>query len=369
MLIYLITIFSLYFIFLIALVLGWYRLATEIKQQPSEKKMVSVVVPFRNEADNLPAFVATLAKQSYTHFEVLFINDHSSDQSDKVLMNELIRYPSLQTRVIELVGEGKKQALTSGISYSTGEIILTTDADCSLPPVWIEIMVSFFDAETHMVVGAVKLKAHDFFSRLQALEFLSLMGSGLAMLRWGIPLMSNGASLGFTRKAFNAVNGYSGNEHIPSGDDEFLMHKIAKQFPGTVKPVTAFSSVVVTESTPNLSAFLQQRIRWASKWEANQSALSRLVAVLILLIQGSWLVLLITFPYHVSINSGALIGSKILLEFIFLMWVSKSVKQKFSLTSFLLLQILYPVYVLWVGVAARFMKYPWKGRIHAANAR
>lgn len=364
MLIYLIAIFSVYFIFLGFLLVGLLRLKSSEHPKDSSERLVSVIVPFRNEADNLPALVASLAKQGYAQFEVIFVNDHSTDKSVVILNAELTRYPSLNGRVIDSAGEGKKQALATGISKSTVDILLTTDADCVLPKRWIEAMVSSFDSNTHLVVGTVGLKGHTFFERLQAQEFLSLIGSGLAMLRWGIPLMSNGASLGFTRRAFIEVNGYTGNEHIPSGDDEFLMHKIARKFSGSIKPVKNLSLVVITSAAPNLNTFLQQRIRWASKWEGNQSAWAKLIALLVLIVQVSWIMLLIMFIFSASIALGIILIAKIFLEFIFLFSVSTSLRQKFSFSSFLLLQVLYPVYVLWVGVAARFRKYSWKGRVH-----
>lgn len=367
MLIYLIAIFSVYFIFLGFLLVGLVRLKSSEQPKGSSERLVSVIVPFRNEADNLPALVASLANQSYTQFEVIFVNDHSTDQSVVILNAELTRYPSLNTKVIESVGEGKKQALATGVSTSTRDILLTTDADCVLPAGWIETMVSSFDSNTHMVVGTVGLKGQTFFGRLQAQEFLSLIGSGLAMLRWGISLMSNGASIGFTRRAFIEVNGYTGNEHIPSGDDEFLMHKIARKFPGSIKPVKNLSSVVITRASPDLNTFLQQRIRWASKWGGNQSGWAKVIALFVLIVQVSWIMLLIKFIFGASITLGIILIAKIFLEFIFLFSASTSLRQKSSFTSFLLLQVLYPVYVLWVGVAARFIKYSWKGRVHTGN--
>lgn len=82
-----------------------------------------------------------------------------------------------------------------------GEIILTTDADCTLPVDWISGMRKAFIQETQMVIGAVKISTDKtFFSKIQALEFSSVIGSGIALLGWNKPIMCNGATWRFEKE-------------------------------------------------------------------------------------------------------------------------------------------------------------------------
>ncbi len=138
-----------------------------------------------------------------------------------------------------------------GVEKAGGEIIVTTDADCRLPIHWLQsIATSFHEGNVKMVFGGVRIKEDkSFFSKLQALEFCSLIGTGGAMAGLGIPILCNGANLAFLRSAFLEVKGYDGNLDIPSGDDEFLMRKIDRRFPGSIRFQPSEDSVVETRPT------------------------------------------------------------------------------------------------------------------------
>src|SRR5213075_2078285 len=118
------------------------------------------------------------------------------------------------------------------------------------------------------ISGPVKLEeGNSLFGKMQVTEFASLIGTGAASIGFGMPNMCNGANLAFEKAAFVAVNGYAGNDKIASGDDEFLMHKIHSQFPGSVCFLKNPKAIVRTNVQQSLSGFLSQRIRWASKWK------------------------------------------------------------------------------------------------------
>lgn len=365
MLIYLLLIFSLYFIFLILLTVGWY----EAIGQPvdgTESRFISIVVAVRNEEKSLPVLVASLATQQYdrNEFEVILVNDHSTDQTVATILNLQHKYPELKIVSITSSGIGKKRALTEGIELAKGDIILTTDADCKLPPDWISGMIISFRTTTSMVVGPVKIDPDfSFFSELQSLEFASVMGSGISLLAWQMPVMCNGANLAFRKKVFKAVNGYEGNFQIPSGDDEFLMRKIEQSFPGTIRFASCQDCVVATQPAISITQFFYQRLRWAGKWEANESIFAKSIAVFVLLVQISWLVMLglLISKFKVSELVG-LITIKLLLEGFFLWIVSRYLRLRFNILAFCVLQVVYPVYVIVTGISSRFKTYHWKDR-------
>ncbi|HCZ34801.1 MAG TPA: hypothetical protein DHV26_02620 [Cytophagales bacterium] len=356
------SIFVLYFIFLLFLISGLLRWRKK-KSVPQITSSISVVVAMRNEALNLQTLVASLAKQNYTgRWELILVNDHSQDNT--VQISEILKhqYANLNLTILTSSGHGKKKALTTGVEQATGEIILTTDADCELPQDWITDMVSSFESNTQLVVGAVSLKTNTtLLSKLQTVEFASVMGTGLGMLGWGKPLMCNGASLAYRKSAFVQVGGYTGNEHIPSGDDEFLMRKIADEFPSSIRAVKFGNNICFTKPAATVSEFFDQRIRWAGKWQAN-TWLAKLIAVFVFVFQVIWLpVMAIAFFTQSPFLLGAVLF-KILLEFILLKLVSKSIQQQSHLSAFLLLQIFYPPYVIVVAFASQLIGCRWKGR-------
>jgi poly-beta-1,6-N-acetyl-D-glucosamine synthase len=262
--------------------------------------------------------------------------------------------------------QGKKAALTLGIENATGEIIVTTDADCSVSPDWLAAINESFNSEKiRMTIGAVKIEpTASFFSQLQAMEFASLIGSGAATLSYGIPTMCNGANLAFRKAAFVDVEGYRGNLNIPSGDDEFLMRKIAKKFPNSISFISESSNVVTTRPHQSLSTFSHQRLRWASKWKHNEYIPAKALAVFIFIFQFSYLLLplfLVTGWMPLKL-SAMLISTKLLLEFLFLYQVGIFLRLPWRWSSFFGLQFIYPIYVCWVGLLAQGKQFVWKGR-------
>jgi len=367
MVIYLILVFGIYFLFLLASMVGWRKFVSQSKAQIiSVKEFVSVVIAVRNEEVSIGPLLDSLLLQDFPHsnFEVVFIDDHSKDLTEQIISSWIKDNPHLTCNLIHSSGNGKKQALTEGIRKAKGEIILTTDADCVLPVNWISGMVMSFKPDTTLVIGLVKIRQRkSLFSKLQALEFSSLMGSGMAMYALGFPVMCNGASLAFRKKSFEAVNGYEGNLHIPSGDDEFLMRKLGKRFPGSIKSIEWPSIVVATQPQSSLKSFIYQRLRWAGKWRANDSLSAKALALFILIFQITTIIAMgIFFSGENVFVAGLLLAVKVFLEGYFLFMVSRTLGQGFYIPSFILLQFVYPCYVIVIGILSQLLDYEWKGR-------
>ncbi len=367
MLVYIIFIFSIYFGFLLLCIAGWLKFTHPAKStELTEQHFVSVIVAFRNEQNSITHLLESLSIQDFplSHFEVILVDDHSTDQTTRMINEWKSRNPKLTCNYFHADTNGKKNALTKAIQNAKGDIILTTDADCVLPIKWISQLVWSFTPETAMVTGLVKVKeGNSLFSKIQALEFTSLVGSGIAMLKQGFPIMCNGASLAFRKNEFMAVGGYEGNFHIPSGDDEFLMRKLNKKFPGSIRSIRFPCEAVMTEPQPSLKSFIHQRLRWAGKWKGNDSFIAKGIAFFVLLFQST---VLITFCLALVGEyqkvAALLLGIKMLMEGYLLVKVSKSINQPFSLAAFFILQFAYPFYVLIIGILSQFIDYEWKGR-------
>lgn len=350
-----------YCILVIVLIIGWLKSRAQyIPNAVGTENFISVIIAFRNEAAYLPRLLETLAAQTYRQFEVIFVDDHSSDQSLTVLKNSSLK----NLKILTNPGIGKKSALAHGIYYAKGEIIITTDADCTLPVNWLTSVNLFFqDANLMMLFGAVRLQpSHTFFQRLQAIEFASLIGSSGAAAALGKPVMCNGANLAYRRSVFMEVNGYLGNEHIASGDDEFLMRKIFERYPFGIQFAHSQAATVDTQPQPDLRSFFTQRIRWASKWKSNSSIHTVALAFFILASQVASLWCIISLLTSVSIVPLCLLLIKALAESLFLGQVCRFLKIKWNWLAFIVLQFVYPIYVISVGIVSNFVAYSWKDR-------
>jgi len=348
---------------LLVLLVGWYRALNKGFENTTERKQyaVSVIVPVRNESATVATVLHDLMQQDYSRYEVIVVDDHSSDSTaEKVKKIIAGNHP---IRLITNTGHGKKQALTTGIQVATGSIIVTTDADCRMNPEWLSIVNNQFQSEKiKMTIGGVKIdQDSSLFSHLQALEFSSLIGSGAATLAMGFPTMCNGANLAFRKSVFQDVQGYEGNTHIPSGDDEFLMRKIAKQHPDSISFMPYQGAVVRTQALANVHTFLQQRIRWAGKWRFNSSVITKGLALYVMVVQFFWMVLMVITIID-PVKWCLLVVMKVALEGIFIFSVCRFLKVRWHWPGFFILQLVYPVYVVGVGVFSLFLPFTWKDR-------
>jgi biofilm PGA synthesis N-glycosyltransferase PgaC len=368
MTIFFIVVFGVYSVCVLILAFGWARLSDQVTSRPVTKKnFITVIVAFRNERSTLIPLIKSLQAQNYAieNFEVILVNDHSEDDSVDVIKKNI---SAKNVKVIQLPENtiGKKAALNFGIQNACEGLIATTDADCVVPANWlIKINTYFQNEKTQLVTGPVSLLPHgSFFSQLQALEFSSLVGVTGATISFGQPTMANGANLSFRKEAFQKVNGYEENFNIPSGDDEFLMRKISHQWRNAVQFLNDHEAIVTAPSQVSIGAFIQQRLRWASKWKFNSSIYTQVVALIVLLFQGAFILFFLW--QMVNGKDSAIMLSlwvlKMFAEMIFLFQVSSFLQLRWHWISFFTLQFVYPLYVVGIGVLSQLKGYEWKNR-------
>ena len=178
--------------------------------------------------------------------------------------------------------------------------------------------------------------------------------------------MCNGANIAYTRQVFEEVNGFVGNEHLASGDDEFLMHKIAQKYPTDIHFLKAKSAIVRTKVQENFQSFFQQRRRWASKWSHYQQFSTTALAIYIFLVNflliftfTNWVIGIYSLKYLFEI-----FVLKCGIESLFLAIVLQFLGHSKKIIWIPVIQIIYPFYVVFFGIIAQFnQKYSWKGRI------
>jgi len=346
------------------LIAGWRRALQHISSIKAHENdhFISILIPVRNEETTIASLLQNLKLQSYSSYEVIIIDDHSDDNTFNIVKGCV---SDDRIKVLCSEGNGKKHALATGIAAASGSIIVTTDADCIADVNWLKIINrAFQDEKIKLVFGGVRIKEDGtLFSSLQQLEFGSLIGSGAATLVLGFPTMCNGANLAFRKKNFNEAGGYADHIHIPSGDDEFLLRKVASMYPEGIYFLNDKASVVTTNATETIRDFLYQRIRWAGKWKYNQSWSSKLLAVFIFLFQlGSIAAFILIAAGFANAFLTLLWIFKILLELLFLKQVNNFLGNKWKWLNFILLQLIYPVYVVCIGLISNFKSFEWKGR-------
>lgn len=356
-----------YFLLLLLLIMGWSKSKALESISSANERSFTVIVPFRNETNTIHHLIRSLTELNYPtdKFEVILVDDHSEDNSENVIKSLIHDKSNFSLVNLQEGGTGKKMAITKGVELANSEFIATTDADCVVPPDWLKILnTSFHSDSVKMVFGGVRLREGSFFSRLQAIEFSSLIGSGAATLGLGIFTMCNGANLCFRKSSFVSVNGYDGNLEVPSGDDEFLARKIAAAFPDSIGFLKNKEAVVTSAPAKTIKTFFYQRLRWAGKWKYNSSWLSKLLAVQILLIQFAFIGLVLMACFHIEPIGlfVSLIGVKILLELVVIYPVARFLEIRWSWGAFFLLQLIYPLYVIAIGIMSQGMAYEWKGR-------
>ncbi|MFD2572221.1 glycosyltransferase [Spirosoma soli] len=366
----LVVISLLYALFTLTLWITWLRIPLfQPAHNPATGPFITVIIPVRNEADNIGRLLADLSRQTYVHFEVIVADDSSTDNT-LAIVQAYSKTAPYALRPLPLTDERtaspKKRAISQSIALANGELIITTDGDCRVGPDWLRSFAQFYgQTNAKMITGPVTFTTEaSVFDSLQTVEFSSLIGSGACTLALGQPTMCNGANLCYVKEVFWEVNGFAGVDHLASGDDEFLMHKIAARYPDGVRFLKSTQAIVTTQAHRSWRAFYNQRKRWASKWRAYESWLPSLLAVFVFLSNAAPVVAVLGWLMGVMHGNSVLfvVGLKVVPEFLFLRQVLVFLQKKSSINIIPLTQLLYPFYVVFFGLAAQGKGYQWKGR-------
>lgn len=364
--------FGVYFFCLAVVVYGFKKASIYSAEKISPKTRFSVVIPFRNEAENLPNLLKTIDGLNYPSglFEVIFVNDASEDNSETII-SEAIKRSGISIKLIQnkrVSNSPKKDAITEALKNSNYEWIVTTDADCELPKNWLKILASFIQKNNPvMVCGPVIYKSNgSFIENFQQLDGLSLQAVTIGSFGFGNPLLCNGANLAYQKDTFLKVNGFSGNDHIASGDDIFLLEKMKKTFPKQVQFLKSQEAIVSTKSQKNWKNVISQRIRWASKTSKQKNTTSKLLGMLVFLVN----ILILTIPFLIIFDSEnllfytSLLFFKIITDYIVVKQAALFFYEEILLWKFLGQPLVYAFVVLIVVFGSFHGNYSWKGRTY-----
>ncbi len=336
---------------------GWQ--ATPLFQsdkEPESHEQISVIIACKNEAKNLNCLFEALKKQSYPHFEVLLVDDHSDDGSFELANEQMNNFPQL--KVLQNEGTGKKQAIRTAVYASRSEWLVSIDADSTPQSGWLDAIGKCFTLEqADLLIGPVSMTSNNsFFQNFQQLEFMSLVASGAGAAGVGSPILCNGANLAFSRKAW-LESEKDLHFDIPSGDDIFLLQSI-KYRGGKIQFVKSEESIVTTAPGTSLRSFFSQRTRWASKHTMYADRELTYTAVIVLLINFTLITSLLLSPCSVWIFAGfiALLLLKMGVDFRFLQKTAQFFNIRISKMKFFFFSLLYPFYIVFTALRALIYK-------------
>jgi cellulose synthase/poly-beta-1,6-N-acetylglucosamine synthase-like glycosyltransferase len=358
---------------LIGYAYGWRRAIVNAgcdSKNSIEEIFISVIVPARNEEQNIRTCLESLLAQQYpAHlFEIIVVDDGSTDDTAGIVLHIAEKHSGVKLLKLDgaFINAHKKNAIQLGISQAAGTLIACTDADCTHHPEWLMTFSGCFaNPKTQFVAAPVSYHTTPtLLSVFQTLDFMTLQGITAASVTMNWHSMCNGANIAYRKHAFEKVGGFKGIDNLPTGDDMMLMHKMAKTFPGGTRYLCKKEAMVHTNPEGSWAGFFQQRIRWASK--AAYYDEKRIFGVLLLVyFFNFWLlgltILGIWMPIALKLLAASLI-LKIIMELIFLVPVSAFYKNKKWLWFFPFFQPLHVVYTILAGWFGRFTRYQWKGR-------
>lgn len=365
-----IIILFIYFLTLLWILIGNYRLK-HFNPKPTENTIAfSIVIPFRNEAANLPSLGESLLKLDYPEafFEILLVDDDSSDDSVAII-RQCLADSELNWRIIKNKRRSKapkKDAITEAVRQSEHNWIITTDADCILPQSWLSTFSEFINMhESHLVAGPVVLNS-SWESGFQSMENLSLQGVTIGGFGWGQPLLCNGANLAFRKDSFISIGGYKDNEEIASGDDVFLLRSMKRAHPEKVHFLKSQNAVVTTAAVSGIAQIISQRIRWARKTARIGNSWLSLIG-LIVFVTNLWLVAVaihaVIDPDTAIIAVGAFF-IKLALDAIYLQEVNRFYERRLHPLLIIWNGLLYPFATMIIVAMSALSGYRWKGRYH-----
>lgn len=331
----------------------------------------SVVIPFRNESENLPGLLTTIQKLRYssTHIEFLFVDDASSDDSVSIIKKYQQEHPDTTIHILQnkrISNSPKKDAIQTAIEKASYEWIITTDADCLLPKRWLDCYNAFIQKnDPMMIAGPVSYHSdNSFLETMQKAEFHTLQATTIGAFGLGTPMMCNGANLAYKKAIFSEVDGFSGNDHIASGDDVFLFEKVYNAYPEKVSFIKSETALVSTSPEKTWKGFIEQRVRWAAKSSNYRNTFTKLVGIIVFL--GNLSLVIACFQTIFQYFSWYFLASIFIVKVIsdvFLLQKFHSFFEKRDRTKIFLLQaLLYPFVSVFIVILMFCSGYTWKDR-------
>ncbi|MBW8889751.1 MAG: glycosyltransferase [Fibrobacteres bacterium] len=343
----------------------------------SPRPKVSVLIAARNEEFRIRKCLECLAAQDYPRelTQILVVDDRSTDGTAGILDEYVARVPGFQYLSVSEKAAGispKKNALSQGLRLATGEIIITTDADCIMAPQWISSLISEFGPETGLVSGLTTYydAGPGVWNGVQALEFFSYAVVAAALIGLNFPVNGNANNLAYRREVFDQVSGFASHGGIVSGDDDFLIQAIHKQGRWAIRYAVTPESQVRTEPPEDLRQFWEQRKRWASKCGLYQPKQVAFLALIFAYYLSIPLFVLAGLYYRPWLYVGlAGFAVKTVSDGMVMRRAAKLFGKQSLMRAFLPAALLHIPLIIAAVAAGSFGEFTWKGETHRRKVK
>ena len=251
-------------VFQFFIVVGMRRGATA-RSIPEETELppLSIMVTAKNESENLLQCVPSILRSEYPDFELILVNDLSTDNTVQVMkafeeQDPRVRMVDISSdRYNQDMASGKKFALTLGIKAAKNDFIVLTDADCVVKEDWLDEMGYAFAAKGSVLIGTGNYKSSGMIGALHSAVNFRFSQQYLVANEFALPFGAVGRSMGIDREVFFQVQGFKDHMSIPSGSDDFPPPRII----GKGMIVNVPRAVTESQSPRSISAWIRQRSR------------------------------------------------------------------------------------------------------------
>jgi cellulose synthase/poly-beta-1,6-N-acetylglucosamine synthase-like glycosyltransferase len=307
-------------------------------------------------------------------YEIILIDDHSADNTADIattIGGHRVRVLSLENILQNAdykdfkYNSFKKIGIQNAIREARGALIVCTDADCIAQPDWLRFMAYFYEHKQAKFIAA-PVNFHEetsVFERFQSLDFVGMMGITGAGIHRQFMNMCNGANLAYPKTIFEEVGGFSGIDHIASGDDMLLMQKIAAQYPNDIYCLKHPKATIFTHAKSTWGNFINQRVRWASKSSVYPERWVTFDLAMVFFFCCNIVLSLFLIPWIGIYCFVIQLLVKSIIDFFFLKDLAQYFERKDLMRVFLPSQLLHILYIVVVGIKSNMVKeYEWKGR-------
>lgn len=320
-------------------------------------KGVSIIICAKNELQNLQKLLPALYTQRFTNFEIIVVNDKSTDETQAFLLKEQELRKHLKVVTIDTTPEhinDKKYAISLGMKLASHDTLLLTDADCiPATPEWISVMAEkLANSSTKIALGYCQYSAYpgllNLFIRFETL-YTAIQYLSLALA--GSPYMGVGRNLAYSKNFFLDRKGFKDHLKITGGDDDLFVNKNANKH-NTVAIINT-DGLVYSEPKKTWSQYFRQKKRHLSVGKYYKLSDRIRIGVLFLSHLLSWvlfiaLLLLWQEPYYVI--GGFLL--RMAVQYFVFYKCARKLEGKFKLWALPLLDVLYVMYYIATGISA-----------------
>jgi poly-beta-1,6-N-acetyl-D-glucosamine synthase len=335
-------------------------ISLKVKIAPGNEQNISIVVSAKNEEDNISKLLESISAQNYkaNNFELVIVDDGSEDGTLNKIRNDNSIQNSL--KIIEIKkneSKGKRNALSIGIERSEYPFICITDADCLPQKNWLKSFSEIFKEGFDFVFGiAPFIQEKNLVNKISCYENFRSTILAVFFAKIGLPYTAAARSFGFSRKAFESIEGYKNTFDTISGDDDLLLREAVKH-KMKIGIVTGQDAFVLSKSKFKFKEYFKQRSRHTQSsfhyLFKHQVALGLFHLMNLFFLFSPLLVFL-------NINFIYLFVTKLILDSVTVLILQRKFGYKFSIFEIIYIQIIYEIFLIVHFFNAEFKKVEWK---------